>query len=79
MVQIKIPKTLFDKVVSDINRPHSFALERVGFLFVKTGTEENKIAPDNQDVDSRLVVDYLKNATSFLLRVLRVSVVNQLR
>jgi hypothetical protein len=37
MRQLKIPQTLYNKVVTDLERPHKFAFERVGFLFVKTG------------------------------------------
>lgn len=44
MVQLKIPKNLYDKMVTDLSRLHSFAFERVGFLYVKTGIEENKFS-----------------------------------
>lgn len=35
-IRFRIPEQLHKKMLSDLNRPHSFAYERVGFLFAKT-------------------------------------------
>jgi molybdopterin/thiamine biosynthesis adenylyltransferase len=35
-VKVKIPRRLFDAAISDLNRPHDFASERVGFFSTKT-------------------------------------------
>jgi hypothetical protein len=43
MKQLKISKTVFNTIITDLQRPHKFAYERVGFLYVKTGSIENQI------------------------------------
>lgn len=35
-IKFRIPEQLYKKMLSDLKRPHSFAYERVGFLFAKT-------------------------------------------
>src|SRR4051812_30002135 len=32
MIRLRIPKALLDSIVRDLERPHSFAFERIGFL-----------------------------------------------
>ncbi len=43
MFQLKIPKTVFDNIATDLKRPHKYALERVGFLYIRKDISENKI------------------------------------
>ena len=42
-VSLRIPNALYEQIRLDLERPHVFAAERVGFLFVRTGLME----PDN--------------------------------
>lgn len=37
-VIIRIARPLYERVLADLERPHSFAAERVGFLFTRRGT-----------------------------------------
>ena len=36
-ISLRIPNPLYDQIRADLERPHPFAAERVGFLFVRTG------------------------------------------
>ncbi len=38
LIHLKLPRALHDTMLQDLERPHAFAYERVGFLFVKKGT-----------------------------------------
>ena len=35
MTRLRIPATVFDQMSQDLQQPHPFAAERVGFLFVR--------------------------------------------
>lgn len=37
-VIVRIPRPLFEHVLSDLRRPHAYAAERVGFLFTRAGS-----------------------------------------
>lgn len=37
-VIVRIPRALFERILSDLRRPHPFAAERVGFLFTRAGS-----------------------------------------
>ena len=39
-ITLRIPNPLYDQIRLDLERPHPFAAERVGFLFVRTGAAE---------------------------------------
>jgi len=39
-IHIKLPRPLFDRMQHDLSRPHPFAAERVGFLYVQLGSGE---------------------------------------
>jgi hypothetical protein len=39
-VKIKIRQSLYEAVIADLNRPHEFAGERVGFLTAKIGNRD---------------------------------------
>lgn len=36
-MSMKVPRSLFDQMVTDLSRPHPTAFERVGFAFGRTG------------------------------------------
>lgn len=35
-IQIRIPKSIHERMIMDLQRPHDFAYERIGFLYAKT-------------------------------------------
>ena len=39
--RIRLLRPLYEHVLADLQRPHPFASERVGFLFARTGTAAN--------------------------------------
>ena len=43
MTQIKILKDVYNNIVSDLERLHTFAYERVGFLYINVGRHNNNI------------------------------------
>jgi hypothetical protein len=43
LIQLKITRALHDTLIHDLERPHSFAYERVGFLLIKRGTMDADI------------------------------------
>lgn len=43
MLQLKIPQSIYNTILADLKRPHSYAFERVGFLFTRNDTQDNKI------------------------------------
>ena len=41
-IEMKIHGRFLDHVINDLRRPHEYAYERIGFIFVKTGVINNK-------------------------------------
>lgn len=41
-IQMKIDGRFLDHVIRDLHRPHEYAYERIGFIFVKKGIIQNK-------------------------------------
>jgi len=64
-MKFRIRKSLYDRVLDDLRRPHPFALERVGFLTAKLGNRRGSdlivfladyiAVPDNQYINDRSV------------------------
>lgn len=46
MIQLRMPRTLYQRVIADLGRPHPFAEERAAFLFSRYG----------RTVEGRLIV-----------------------
>lgn len=44
MLQLKIPQSLYNSVCIDLKRPHKFAYERIGFLYVRKCMEGSRVA-----------------------------------
>lgn len=42
LIHLKLPRPLHDFMLDDLMRPHPFAHERVGFLFVRKGTIDDE-------------------------------------
>ncbi|HVB25207.1 MAG TPA: hypothetical protein VNG51_24940 [Ktedonobacteraceae bacterium] len=40
-VRIRLLKSLYERILADLQRPHPFASERIGFLFARMGTAAN--------------------------------------
>jgi len=49
---IRLLKSLYERILADLQRPHPFASERVGFLFARMGTAAN-------DTHLTFLVDYV--------------------
>lgn len=41
LIHIKMTRLVFETVRADLNRPHSFAYERVGFIFARKGAADS--------------------------------------
>ena len=75
MIHVKVTKPVYDKMRADLNRPHPFAYERVGFIFTRKDTTKDAITllateylavPDAQyiddpDVGARINSDALRS------------------
>lgn len=60
MIHVKITRSIYDRMRADLNRPHPFAYERIGFIFTRKNATENFITllatdyhsiPDSQYID----------------------------
>lgn len=43
MIHVKITKPVYERMRADLNRPHPFAFERVGFMFAKKDIAEDSV------------------------------------
>ncbi len=59
-IHFKITKPLLDQIRGDLSRPHPFAFERVGFLFVKQGTAAFPCDPGHPPLSSDGVAPFLR-------------------
>lgn len=50
MMQLRIPQLIYQEMRSDLRRPHPFAFERIGYVFIKTAGQSVMVVTGYESV-----------------------------